>query len=114
LKYLVFFSSISGRFGNVGQADYSAANEYLSKLARKLDAEWPARVVAIGWGPWDGGMVSGELRRMYLSRGIQPIPPEAGADAMVNELRLRKGPPEILLGCNIQQIAKLSKEGPAT
>lgn len=111
LKYLVFFSSISGRFGNVGQADYSAANEYLSKLARKLDSEWPARVVAIAWGPWDGGMVSGELRRMYLSRGIQPIPASAGADAMVNEMRLRKGPPEILLGCNIRQIAKLSKEG---
>jgi hypothetical protein len=50
---------------------------------------------------------------MYLSRGIQPIPPGAGADAMVNELRLRKGPPEILLGCNIRQIAKLSKEGTA-
>ena len=113
LKYLVFFASISGRFGNAGQADYSAANEYLSKLARKLDSEWPARVVAISWGPWDGGMVSGELRRMYIGRGIHPIPSGAGAAAMVNELRLRQGPPEILLGCNIRQIARLSKEGTA-
>jgi NAD(P)-dependent dehydrogenase (short-subunit alcohol dehydrogenase family) len=113
LKYLVFFSSISGRFGNAGQADYSAANEYLSKLARKLDAEWPARVVAIAWGPWDGGMVSDELRRMYLSRGIHPIPPEAGAAAMINEMRLRQGPPEVLLGCNIREIAELTREGAA-
>ena len=33
LSFLVFFSSISGRFGNRGQCDYAAANEVLNKLA---------------------------------------------------------------------------------
>src|SRR5262249_39201390 len=39
LRFLVFFSSIAGRFGNRGQADYVAANEVLNKLARRLDRE---------------------------------------------------------------------------
>ncbi|MFM7151251.1 MAG: SDR family NAD(P)-dependent oxidoreductase, partial [Gemmataceae bacterium] len=53
LKFLVFFSSVAARFGNVGQTDYAAANEVLNKLARKLDRDWIGRVVSIGWGPWD-------------------------------------------------------------
>lgn len=109
LKYLVFFTSVSGRFGNAGQSDYSAANEYLSKLARNLDAHWPGRVVAISWGPWDGGMVTDELRRLYRSRGIEPMPQQAGVDAFLNELRLHDGrEPEVLLGSSIRQIAKLA------
>ena len=78
LKFLVFFSSISGRFGNIGQADYSAANEYLNKLAQLLDQAWPARVVAINWGPWDAGMVSDPLRKVYKQHGIDLIPPAEG------------------------------------
>ena len=111
LKYFVFFTSVSGRFGNAGQCDYSAANEYLSKLARNLDAQWPARVVAMSWGPWDAGMMSDELRRLYRSRGINPMPPDEGVTAFLNELRLRECcEPEIVLGSSIPQIAKLAEE----
>jgi acyl transferase domain-containing protein/NAD(P)-dependent dehydrogenase (short-subunit alcohol dehydrogenase family) len=58
LKVLAFFSSVAARLGNRGQADYSAANEFLNKLADDLARRWPGRVVALGWGPWDGGMVT--------------------------------------------------------
>ena len=59
LKFTVLFSSIAGRFGNVGQSDYAAANEILNKLARWLDRRQPGRVVSVIWGPWSGvGMVS--------------------------------------------------------
>ena len=54
LRFLVLFSSVSGRFGNRGQADYAAASEVLGKLAHELDSRWPARVVSIDWGPWAG------------------------------------------------------------
>src|SRR5207244_2794245 len=53
LRFLAFFSSVAARFGNVGQTDYAAANEALNKLACRLDREWPARIFAVGWGPWD-------------------------------------------------------------
>ena len=37
LRFLVLFSSVSGRFGNRGQADYAAASEVLAQLANELD-----------------------------------------------------------------------------
>jgi acyl transferase domain-containing protein/NAD(P)H-dependent flavin oxidoreductase YrpB (nitropropane dioxygenase family)/NAD(P)-dependent dehydrogenase (short-subunit alcohol dehydrogenase family) len=89
LKFLVFFSSASGAFGNRGQSDYAAANEVLNKLAAALDERWPGRVVAIGWGPWDHtGMVTDELRRQFAARGIEPIAVSAGCRALDRELRL--------------------------
>lgn len=100
LQFLVFFSSVAGRFGNRGQGDYAAANEVLNKLAVYLDRRWPARVVAINWGPWGTtGMVSGEVERRFLERGVQVIPPAAGCRVGVEEIRLKtKGAAEILLG----------------
>ncbi len=100
LRFLVFFSSVSGCFGNKGQADYAAANEVLNRLALYLDRQWPAHVVALNWGPWDKtGMASPEVRRQFASRGVQLIPPAAGRGAFVRELlHGAKGEAEIILG----------------
>lgn len=100
LRFLAFFSSVSGRFGNRGQADYAAANEVLNKLAAHLDARWPARVVAINWGPWDGSNMVGEsVRDQFVRRGVQLIEASAGCSAFVEELLAgRKGEPEVVLG----------------
>jgi len=92
LRFLVFFSSVSGRFGNRGQGDYAAASEVLAKLAVHLDATWPARVVAIDWGPWAaGGMVTPEVRRQFAARGVGLIDVEAGCRAFDDELRRGSG-----------------------
>jgi hypothetical protein len=99
LSFLVFFSSISGRFGNRGQCDYAAANEVLNKLALCLDRRCPGRVVSINWGPWESGMVSPELRKQFAQRGVVIVPRAAGRKSMDQELRWgRKGEVEILLG----------------
>jgi NAD(P)-dependent dehydrogenase (short-subunit alcohol dehydrogenase family) len=107
LKFLMFFSSVSSRFGNAGQTDYAAANELLNKLADHLHASWPGRVTSIQWGPWEGGMLSDELRRLYASRGIHAIPVEAGVEACMAELR-RAGrmSPEVFIACNVATIER--------
>ncbi|WP_424964731.1 SDR family NAD(P)-dependent oxidoreductase [Dinoroseobacter sp. S375] len=87
LKFLVFFTSVAGRFGNRGQGDYGAANETVSKLARVLDAQWAGRVTAISWGPWDsGGMVSPEIKAQFDAMKIEPIDPYLGVRALEFEI----------------------------
>jgi acyl transferase domain-containing protein/NAD(P)H-dependent flavin oxidoreductase YrpB (nitropropane dioxygenase family)/NAD(P)-dependent dehydrogenase (short-subunit alcohol dehydrogenase family)/acyl carrier protein len=100
LKFLVFFSSVAGRFGNRGQADYTAANEVYNKLAVYLDRKWPGRVLTINWGPWKGpGMVSAEVQRQFEQRGVPLVEPQAGARTFDLELhRGRKGEGEVLIG----------------
>ncbi|WP_322042160.1 SDR family NAD(P)-dependent oxidoreductase [Paraburkholderia sp. J67] len=109
LKFIVFFSSVTGRFGNVGQSDYSAANEVLNKLADRMCHTWPhVHALSINWGPWDAGMVSNELRRLYALRSIRPIPVELGRRHFMTELeRGASGTPELVISSSIQQIAAL-------
>lgn len=107
LKFVVFFSSVAGRFGNVGQCDYSAANEVLNKLADRLTVEWPnVHTVSINWGPWDSGMVNDELRKLYASRNIRPIPVETGVRHCLEVLERRdRQEPELVIAASIEAIA---------
>ncbi len=87
LDFLVLFSSIVGFYGNVGQADYAIANEILNKSAYQLKRSYPeCRVISINWGPWDGGMVTPELKRLFSEQGVEIIPLEVGANILVEEL----------------------------
>ncbi len=101
LKFLVFFSSVSARYGNRGQCDYAAANEVLNKLAQKLNAAWPGRVVSMNWGPWrtEGGMVSPELAGRFKAAGVELIEVPAGRRAFLDELLLgHKQDVEVVFG----------------
>jgi hypothetical protein len=64
------------------------ANEVLNKVAQAEAARRGAGclVRSIGWGPWDGGMVTPALRAHFLAQGIGLIPPADGAAAFVREL----------------------------
>jgi NAD(P)-dependent dehydrogenase (short-subunit alcohol dehydrogenase family)/acyl carrier protein len=100
LRLFVIFSSVAGCFGSRGQCDYAAGNEVQNKLAVYLNRQWPGRVVAINWGPWmRTGMVSTEVQRQFLERGVQTIPPGAGRLALLMEIeRGDKGHAEVVIG----------------
>ncbi|ORW40551.1 hypothetical protein AWB90_21685 [Mycobacterium paraense] len=101
LKVICLFSSVAARSGNVGQSDYAMANEVLNKVALAEQARrGPACLVrALGWGPWESGMVTPGLKAMFESRGIALIPLAQGAKAFVSDV-LDAGPPtpEVTLG----------------
>ena len=87
LQLLAFFTSVAGRYGNRGQTDYAAANETLNRLAWELHRRWSnTRVVAVNWGPWDGGMATESIKRGLRERGMEPIPIPAGRHFFLNEL----------------------------
>ncbi len=100
LRAIGLFSSVSGRFGRRGQIDYAMANECVNKLARRLAADRPkCRVVALNWGPWDGGMVDATLRAEFEREGVGLIPLDAGSRAFGAELAQRaSGDVEVVLG----------------
>jgi NAD(P)-dependent dehydrogenase (short-subunit alcohol dehydrogenase family) len=87
LTYLVLFSSVSARIGNQGQVDYAMANEVLNKIACQQSHLRPqCKVLAINWGPWDGGMVTPALKRNFLKNNVALIPPDEGASALLAEM----------------------------
>lgn len=89
LKLLVFFGSVSGRFGNQGQTDYAAANEVLNRFAWYLHQKWPnTRTLTINWGPWSMiGMASPMVIRLLQSQGMEPISPDEGCNFFLREIR---------------------------
>jgi hypothetical protein len=87
LRFLAVFTSTTGRLGRSGQADYAAANEAAARLARRESRRRPGcRVLALGWGPWEGGMVTPSLARVFAGEGIAMIPLAEGAEHLVREI----------------------------
>jgi acyl transferase domain-containing protein/acyl carrier protein len=101
LERICLFSSVVGRSGNPGQADYAMANEALNKIAQ---AEAARRgdsciVKSIAWGPWRGGMVGPGLEERLVARGARLIPLEDGVQAFVAELNEgSSGAVEVVIG----------------
>ncbi len=73
---------------------YAAANEVLNKLAQREAHQRPrCRVLSVNWGPWEGGMVTPQLRRIFENEGVGLIPLEAGAEYLVREMSTPAGGP---------------------
>ncbi len=102
LRILVAFSSVAGRCGNKGQCDYAMANETLNKVvsAEVLRRGGSLLGRSLGWGPWEGGMVTPALKAHFESLGVPLIGLETGAQMLVDELKDISAPcgGEIVLG----------------
>lgn len=102
LKFIALFSSFVSFYGNVGQSDYSLANEILNKYAYLLQQKYPnCHVVSIGWGPWDGGMVTPQLKQLFEQQNIKVIPQQTGAQMLAEELtQTQAKTPQIIVMSN--------------
>jgi len=87
IQVICLFSSVAGRCGNSGQANYSMANEVLNKIAQaEQDVNPEILVKSLGWGPWEGGMVSPELKAHFDRMGVPMIPLHVGAKMFADEM----------------------------
>jgi acyl transferase domain-containing protein len=81
LDFMVLFSSGAGATGNLGQADYAAANGFMDAVAgyrqkRVSRGERQGRTLSLGWPLWaEGGMrVGAEIQAAMKARaGLVPM-----------------------------------------
>ena len=114
LAFLVMFSSSTGRFGRIGQADYAVANEVLNKMAQQYaQSHAQTRVLSLNWGPWDGGMVTEALKKMFAREGVDVIDLQAGAAYLLKELSATEKTVELVItGSQLQDSANTDVEPP--
>ncbi|UQI47359.1 type I polyketide synthase [Streptomyces sp. HU2014] len=89
LDAFVLFSSGAAVWGSGGQSVYAAANAHLDALAQRRRAQGrPATSVA--WGLWGGGGMGADdgVTDFYAERGLAPMPPEHGVEALCRALDL--------------------------
>jgi malonyl CoA-acyl carrier protein transacylase len=88
LEFVAAFGSVAGRFGNVGQTDYSAANEYLCKAVKHEAARRKCSGFTISWGPWGevGMATKGSILQIMHASGVTPIPTAEGVRHFLAEL----------------------------
>ncbi len=111
-RAVVFFTSIAGRFGNTGQTDYAAANDFLARLASAMRRQYPQlKAIALDWGPWgEVGMASrGSIPELMKRAGVEMIPPDEAAPMVYRELVYAPAGEAVLCGA----LGLLEKSWPA-
>ncbi|SDF79019.1 Polyketide synthase dehydratase [Mucilaginibacter pineti] len=88
LTHICCFSSVAARLGNRGQVAYAMANEILNKVCHDEQRGRGEQCVvkSINWGPWDGGMVSPQLKKHFEEMGVALIPLTEGARIFADEM----------------------------
>jgi NAD(P)-dependent dehydrogenase (short-subunit alcohol dehydrogenase family)/acyl carrier protein len=89
VKAMVVFSSVAGRFGNAGQADYSAGNDFMCKTVSWWAASRPDSLgIALDWTAWGGiGMATrGSIPEIMKRAGIDMLDPAEGLPIIRNAL----------------------------
>ncbi|MDX9860534.1 MAG: type I polyketide synthase [Rhodospirillales bacterium] len=75
LDFFVLFSSVAAIIGNLGQANYAAANAFMDGLAA-LRRSQGLTATSINWGPWaEVGMAAGQDVDRFSRQGIGALSP---------------------------------------
>lgn len=106
LDFFVLFSSISAVIGNIGQADYAAANAVMDVFAERRQAlvqagERHGTTLSINWPLWaHGGMRIGEQMEelLFSSSGLRPLTNEMGLRALDESLAVGHAQSIVLYG----------------
>jgi 3-oxoacyl-(acyl-carrier-protein) synthase/acyl carrier protein len=106
LDFFCTYSSVAGVFGKVGQADYAYANSFLNRFCeyRTMAAKEGrcfGKTLCINWPFWlDGGMKIDEyeIRELYDSLGLTPLPDSYGQAALYRILQSESGAYTVLFG----------------
>ncbi|TMC17447.1 MAG: SDR family NAD(P)-dependent oxidoreductase, partial [Chloroflexi bacterium] len=106
LDFFILCSSISAVMGNVGQADYAAANAYLdafahTRQAQVLEGSRQGTTVSINWPLWEeGGMQIGDeaIQMMRERLGAEVMGTETGMKTLYQALDWRQAQVIVLHG----------------
>ena len=88
-RYFFTFSSVTARFGNQGQVDYTAANDFLGKSLFREKQRHPDRTYKVyAWTAWGGvGMATNPtVKKVLEERGIQFLPMDQGVKFFMADL----------------------------
>jgi polyketide synthase PksL len=96
LDFFVLFSSLAGALGNLGQADYAAANGFLDQFAAHRNRQVAAsqrhgRTRSINWPLWEAGGMGVDPATQELLRqttGMKPMQTATGLQAFYRSLAL--------------------------
>ncbi|HWX64799.1 MAG TPA: SDR family NAD(P)-dependent oxidoreductase, partial [Rhodanobacter sp.] len=103
LDSFICFSSTSGALGNVGQADYAAANAFMDAFAhqrteRVAQGQRHGRTLSVNWPLWEeGGMQVDAATRQSMTQqtGLIPLRSASGCTALAQALS--SGLPQVLV-----------------
>jgi acyl transferase domain-containing protein/ribosomal protein S18 acetylase RimI-like enzyme/aryl carrier-like protein len=106
LDFLVLFSSFTSALGNVGQADYAAANGFMDQFAayrnHQVDAgQRHGHTLSIHWPLWlEGGMAmdAESVATLRETTGLQPMQTLTGVRAFHDSLLSRNARTMVLEG----------------
>ena len=89
IKTFVAFTSISGRYGAIGQTDYGSANEWVTKITARYAKMKPAtHAVAMDWHSWDevGMAARPETKHSPMLKTIKFMPVQEGVEHFLAEV----------------------------
>ncbi|KAF6580343.1 SDR family NAD(P)-dependent oxidoreductase [Paenibacillus sp. EKM212P] len=105
LDFFILFSSVAGSLGNIGQADYAAANAFMDAYAKYRStlverAQRQGRTISVNWPLWkEGGMrIDGETEKIMEGMGMFAMENGAGIRALYQSLASEKNQVMVLEG----------------
>jgi enediyne polyketide synthase len=118
VKLVITFGSIIGRAGLRGQADYATANDWLTDMTRRLQAQSieqgspRGRYVALEWSVWSGAGMGEKLGVLesLIREGISPISLDAGIEMLRRVLATPAAPPSLVVMSRAGDLPTISLE----